>query len=70
MTNFAQQVDELIAMTGETLDEELLDETHKLHALAVEADDIDKRFHAQMAFVQAILKSRIVSSDIAGNHER
>lgn len=57
---FTQQVDDLLAVTGEwTDDDELIEATRDLREIAVEADDVDGRFRAAMAKVQQIILARL-----------
>ena len=58
--SFAQQVDDLLAVTGElTEDDELIEATRDLRDLAAEHDDVDRRFQAAAARVQGILLDRL-----------
>ena len=60
MSSFAQQVDDLLAVTGEwTDDDELIEATRELRDLAAEHDDVDGRFRAAAARVQRILADRL-----------
>jgi hypothetical protein len=63
MTSMTREVDELLAVTGElTMDEELLEATRKLRLVAVEHDDVDRRFRSAMADVKLILEVRMARS--------
>lgn len=56
---FARQVEELLALTGETLDDELIEATRALRDVAAEADEVDARFEGAMLKVRHLLHDRI-----------
>jgi hypothetical protein len=55
MTDFAQQVATVRAFAGELEDPELHAAIDHLHEIAVEADDLDVRFHAAYEQVKDLL---------------
>ena len=57
--SFARQVDELLAMVGETLDEDLLEATRSLRDVAAEHDEVDGRFQAAAAKLKQLLEGRL-----------
>lgn len=59
---FARQVEELLAMVGETLDTDLLTATRKLRDVAAAHDVIDRQFHAAAAEVKRLIDGKIDGS--------
>ena len=60
MEPFAQKAGELLALVGEIeLEGELVDATSRLRDVAIEADDVQRRFDEAAAAVKRLLVQRI-----------